>query len=131
MQFALDVPVAKVPVEQVDEARGFYSSRRAGRGPSTSEELKEARASRSAPPSAEPPALQESVEAAGACVPVRIFTPTDGRARGVYLDIHGGGFSMESAARGDVRNRELADALHLAVVSVDYRLAPEHPWPAG
>ena len=53
------------------------------------------------------------------------------RARGVYLDIHGGGFYMDSAARGDKRNRELADALHLAVVSVDYRLAPEHPWPAA
>ncbi len=89
------------------------------------------RARRSAPSPVDPPAIEETVEAAGARVPVRIFTPTDGRARGVYLDIHGGGFYMDSAARDDARNRELADALHIAVVSVDYRLAPEHPWPAA
>jgi acetyl esterase/lipase len=38
---------------------------------------------------------------------------------------------MDAAARNDARNRELADALQVAVVSVDYRLAPEHPWPAA
>jgi acetyl esterase/lipase len=64
-------------------------------------------------------------------VPVRILTPQSGPARGVYLDIHGGGFYMGWAARGDARNRHLADALGVAVVSVDYRLAPEHPWPAA
>jgi acetyl esterase/lipase len=120
-----------VPAEQVDEARSFYNSRAAGRGPSTPEELEEVRAKRSVPLPADPPAVEEMVETAGARVPVRIFIPKDGRARGVYLDIHGGGFYMDSAARGDVRNRELADALQLAVVSVDYRLAPEHPWPAA
>lgn len=131
MRFSLNNLFADLPTEQVDEARGFYRSRTAGRGPSTPEELKEVRAKRSAPPPADPSAIEEIVEATGARVPVRIFTPSDERARGVYLDIHGGGFYMDSAARGDVRNRQLADALHLAVVSVDYRLAPEHPWPAA
>ncbi|MFE3323710.1 alpha/beta hydrolase [Streptomyces sp. NPDC059176] len=131
MRFALDALLADVPAEQVDEARDFYRSRAAGRGPRTLEELREARANRSAPQAADPPAIEETIEAAGARVPVRIFTPVDGPPRGVYLDIHGGGFYMDSAARGDRRNRELADALHLAVVSVDYRLAPEHPWPAA
>lgn len=131
MRFALGDLSAEVPEEQVEEARSFYNSRPAGRGPSTLEELREMRARRSAPSPVDPPAIEETVEAAGARVPVRIFTPTDGRARGVYLDIHGGGFYMDSAARDDARNRELADALHIAVVSVDYRLAPEHPWPAA
>ncbi|MFC9834165.1 alpha/beta hydrolase [Rhodococcus sp. NPDC127530] len=131
MRFALEYLMADVPAEQVEEARRFYNSRAAGRGPSTPEELKEIRARRSAPAPTAPPAIEEMVEAAGGRVPVRTFTPTNGRARGVYLDIHGGGFYMDSAARDDVRNRELADALHIAVVSVDYRLAPEHPWPAA
>ncbi len=131
MRFALNALLADVPADQVDEARNFYHSRTAGRGPSTPEELRQARARMSAPSPAHPPATGETVEAAETRVPVRIFTPTGNRARGVYLDIHGGGFYLDSAARGDVRNRELADALQIAVVSVDYRLAPEHPWPAA
>jgi acetyl esterase/lipase len=64
-------------------------------------------------------------------VPVRILAPDSGTARGVYLEIHGGGFYLGWAGRGDARNRRLADSLGIAVVSVDYRLAPEHPWPAA
>jgi acetyl esterase/lipase len=131
VRFALDDLVADVPADQIAEARDFYRSRTAGRGPGSFAELREARAKMAAPTPAAPPATEEIVEAGGHRVPVRIFTPTDGRPRGAYLDIHGGGFYLDSAARTDVRNRELADALQIAVVSVDYRLAPEHPWPAA
>ena len=131
MRLALDTLFADVPEEQIEEARRFYESRAAGRGPATLEELKEARARRSAPDAADPPAVEETAGTAELRVPVRIFTPLDGPPRGVHLDIHGGGFYMDCAARGDRRNRELADPLQLAVVSVDYRLAPEHPWPAA
>ncbi|MDI3387705.1 alpha/beta hydrolase fold domain-containing protein [Streptomyces sp. B-S-A8] len=131
MRLALDALSADVPADQVEEARAFYRSRAPGRGPATWAELKEVRAARPAPRAAEPPAVEETVGAGDACVPVRIFTPAAGPPRGVYLDIHGGGFYMDCAAQGDVRNRALAEALRLAVVSVDYRLAPEHPWPAA
>ncbi|MGI5341069.1 alpha/beta hydrolase [Streptomyces sp. CA-181903] len=131
MRFALEALFAEVPAEQVGEAREFYRTRPAGRGPGSWEELREVRARRPAPRAAEPPAAEETAGAAGVRVPVRILMPSGGPPRGVYLDIHGGGFYMDSAAHGDVRNRELADALGVAVVSVDYRLAPEHPWPAA
>jgi acetyl esterase/lipase len=70
-------------------------------------------------------------EAGGRAVPVRVIAPNSGHVRAVYLDIYGGGFYLGSAARSDARNRRLADALGVTVVSVDYRLAPEHPWPAA
>lgn len=73
----------------------------------------------------------ETVSAGGHDVRVRIHTPKREPATGVLLEIHTGGFYLGSAAGSDIRNRRLADALGVAVVSVDYRLAPEDPWPAA
>ena len=55
-------------------------------------------------------------------VPVRIFNP--GHPEAVYLHIHGGGFAIGVAAMSDVPNATLSTECNLAVVSVDYRLAP-------
>lgn len=81
MRCALDVLFADVPAEQVDEARDFYASRAVGRGPSTPEELKEARARRAVPRAAGPPAVEETIEAAETRVPLRIFPPVEGPPR--------------------------------------------------
>jgi acetyl esterase len=62
-------------------------------------------------------------------IPIRVFTPPV--VRGVYLHIHGGGWTFGSAAAQDVQLWRLARAAEVAVVSVEYRLAPEHPYPAG
>ena len=67
---------------------------------------------------------------AGNQLEMRVFAP-DGRARALYLDIHGGGFCMGHPKMGDVRNRAMARDHQIAVVSAQYRLGPEHPWPAG
>ena len=60
---------------------------------------------------------------------VRVFTPDD--VDGVYLHIHGGAWAFGSADGQDERLWRLAQEAGLAVVSVGYRLAPEHPFPAG
>jgi acetyl esterase/lipase len=70
----------------------------------------------------------EAREIAG--VPCRVFRPA-GDPRAVYLHFHGGAMIAGSAALMDIPNQELARELRVAVVSVDYRKAPEHPWPAG
>jgi acetyl esterase len=62
-------------------------------------------------------------------LPVRVFVPET--VRGVYLHIHGGGWTLGRAHHQDPRLERIAKNCGVAVVSVDYRLAPEHPYPAG
>ncbi|MGW4689790.1 alpha/beta hydrolase [Streptomyces sp. NPDC004244] len=62
-------------------------------------------------------------------ITARVFVPD--RVDGVYLHFHGGGWTFGSADGQDERLWRLAEQTRLAVVSVDYRLAPEHPFPAG
>jgi acetyl esterase/lipase len=111
-------------------SRDFYANRVAGHGPRNWEELQAVRAASASPAPARPPAVEELVEDAGGRVALRIHTPA-GPVTGVLLEIHGGGFYLGSAAASDVRNRELADRMGVVVASVDYRLSPEHPWPAA
>lgn len=61
-------------------------------------------------------------------VPVRVLEPE--QARGTYFHIHGGGWTMGSNAWQDQRLWSLACAVGVRVVSVEYRLAPEHRFPA-
>ena len=68
-----------------------------------------------------------SVEAAG----VRVYRPRDGSTGAALLWIHGGGFLIGAPRQDDRRCFRYALELGLVVVSVDYRLAPEHPFPAA
>ena len=73
-----------------------------------------------------------SHESSSSPVGVSIFRPSSASnaLRGVYLHIHGGGWYLgESAWQNDIRMCGLADRLSIAIVSVDYSLAPEHVWP--
>ncbi|MBN6055931.1 alpha/beta hydrolase, partial [Nonomuraea sp. RK-328] len=78
------------------------------------------------PPVRLPHGQDRAVEGGGK---VRVFVPD--HVDGVYLHIHGGGWAFGSADGQDERLWRLAGQARLAVVSVDYRLAPEHPFPAG
>ena len=63
-------------------------------------------------------------------VPLRIFRP-EGEATGVYLYLHGGGWVVGAADQQDPLLATSVRRTGMAVVSVEYRLAPEHPYPAG
>ncbi|MFI5319605.1 MAG: alpha/beta hydrolase [Myxococcota bacterium] len=73
----------------------------------------------------------ETREIPGPRGPIRLRTFVPDETRAVYLDIHGGGFFMGAPEMGDRDNAEIARRAKCAIVSVDYRLAPEHPYPAG
>jgi acetyl esterase/lipase len=63
-------------------------------------------------------------------VPCRVFRP-QGHSRGTYLHVHGGAMSFGSPLMNDALNAAMCEDLKVRVISVDYRLAPEHPYPAG
>jgi acetyl esterase/lipase len=64
-------------------------------------------------------------------VGIRLFRPEGVTGRTpALLWIHGGGYVIGSAAQDDVLCRRFAQVLGATVVSVDYRLAPDHPYPA-
>ncbi len=64
-------------------------------------------------------------------IPVRIYAPNEQRRLPALVYFHGGGFVIGSLDTHDGTCRSLANAIGCAVVSVDYRLAPEHKFPAG
>jgi acetyl esterase/lipase len=70
---------------------------------------------------------------------LREFRPPSGTAgagagapaAAAMLHIHGGGWTAGTPELTDLLNESLSERLNLAIVSVDYRLAPEHPYPAA
>jgi acetyl esterase len=70
-------------------------------------------------------------EISGPVGPIRLRTFVPEEVNAVFLHIHGGGFVTGSPEMTDLLHETLSKDLDLAFVSVDYRLAPEHPYPAG
>jgi acetyl esterase/lipase len=72
------------------------------------------------------------VVAVSSTATVRIHRPPGvGQMPPAVLWIHGGGYVAGSAALGDRAVRTMAENVDAVVVSVEYRLAPEHPYPAA
>lgn len=64
-------------------------------------------------------------------IPLRVYRPSADGARGVVVYFHGGGWVFGGLDKMDAACRHVASVSGRLVVSVDYRHAPEHPFPAG
>ena len=67
----------------------------------------------------------------GHAIPARLYAPTADPGLPLLLYLHGGGFTIGSIATHDILCRELARLADCMVVSLDYRLAPEHRFPTA
>src|SRR5271168_2871366 len=83
----------------------------------------------------EPDALERvenlSVPGPGGDVPVRVYAKEHGGLRPALVYFHGGGFVFGNLDTHDAVCRALAKESGAVVISVDYRLAPEHKFPAA
>ena len=77
-----------------------------------------------------PGAKDISVQGRSREIKLRVIRPP-GEAKGVYLHIHGGGWTLGGADQQDLMLQELAKVTGLVAASIEYRLAPEHPFPAA
>lgn len=95
------------------QARNFYRDRRAFTQP-------------------DPPAMAEVRDLSADGVPLRLFRPhAADSALPVLVYLHGGGWTIGDLDTHDVLCRQLARDAGCAVVSVDYRMGPEHRFPAA
>ena len=67
----------------------------------------------------------------GGTIPIRVYRPRDDTDLPVLVWFHGGGWTIGSLETHDMTCRSLANAIDCIVVSIDYRLAPEHKFPAA
>ncbi len=64
-------------------------------------------------------------------IPVRVYTPAGKTPMPVLVFFHGGGFVIGDLESHDAACRALANQAGCVVVAIDYRLAPEHKFPAA
>ncbi|KAF9889232.1 hypothetical protein FE257_007545 [Aspergillus nanangensis] len=68
----------------------------------------------------------------GRMIPIRVYKPDNGQpSKGIYLYFHGGGFVLGTHKHNDGLLQAHANKFQLTAISVGYRLAPEHPYPAA
>ena len=105
-------PAHEVPVDQARAGHEQETEQLAGPG----EEVGEVK--------------EVEVPGAGGPIPLRVYTPLEPKG-GAVAYFHGGGWVVGSLESFDTACRALANASGAVVASVDYRLAPEHPFPAA
>ena len=93
--------------------------------------LYEARIAVMAPPARVADVRERSIDGPGGSLALRIYTPPGSGPFPLMVFFHGSGFVLCSLETHDGMCRNLAAGIGCVVVSVDYRLAPEHKFPAG
>lgn len=83
-------------------------------------------------PAPEPPSTQDRLLPGPVGeIPVRIYRPGSGSGWPLVVFFHGGGFVIGSVNSHDPLCQQISTGVPAVVLSVDYRLAPEHKFPAG
>ena len=95
---------------------------------STPEEFRAYYASRQVPPME---AIHEVRDLSAGGVPCRFYRPSAEKELALLVYYHGGGWVIGNVDSHDAICRSLANKAGIAVLSVDYRLAPEYPFPAA
>ncbi|MFD0848993.1 alpha/beta hydrolase [Sphingosinicella xenopeptidilytica] len=116
IQMAAQTRLAQTPLWTPESARGIREARARGGGLYL-------------PVYHSPRARMIEIPGPGGVVLLRVIAPAN--PRGIYLHMHGGGWFMGGADLQDPRLEIIAERAQLACVSVDYRLTPEHPYPAA
>ncbi len=70
-----------------------------------------------------------AIEGPAGTINLRVIAPKS--PRGIFFHIHGGGWCLGAPELNDPLLESIADGANVACVSTRYRLAPEHPYPAG
>ncbi|MDT9182509.1 alpha/beta hydrolase [Limnospira sp. PMC 289.06] len=83
------------------------------------------------PPEAIAKVENRTIAGLGGELPIRIYTPKGNQPFPVLVYFHSGGYVIGNLDMVDSICRSLANGAECVVVSVDYRLAPEHPFPAA
>ncbi|MDJ0933459.1 alpha/beta hydrolase [Breoghania sp.] len=78
-----------------------------------------------------PRAETVTIEGPHGSIVIRQILPETGHPRGVYLHIHGGGWTFGTSDSQDDRLEEITRTTGAVALSVEYRLAPENPYPQG
>ena len=106
-------PAHEIPIEQARVNHQMETEALCGTGPEVAE------------------VRDLAIPSAGGEIPVRVYRPEGDEPLPIVVWLHGGGWALGSIATYDAPVRALANASGAIVVSVEYRLAPEAPFPAG
>jgi acetyl esterase len=107
---------ALLPVTPVDEYRATMKQGILSMGPS---------------PVVVDSVVDTTIPGPGGALPLRIYTPAHDEPLGLAVFFHGSGFVMCDLDTHDHECRVMATGANVIVISVDYRLAPEHKFPAA